>query len=163
MKKNVNKSSRENGFTLTEVILSVVLVGIVTSLALGILHTQARTYSQIYNRSLMTFEARNALRLLRSEIRSMNPNNISTLSAGTLEFTDVQNNTVLYNYKEQDKELIRNNQVILKNLTAAPFQYLDKDQNVTEQKSEVRFVKINLQLAAGNESAQMEELIYVRN
>ncbi len=161
MKKIVTKSSRENGFTLIEVIISVVLVGIVTSLALGILHTQAQTYSQIYNRSMLTFEARNALRLMRSEIRSMNPESITALDANQLEFTDVENNAV--SYKFQNGELTRNNQVILKNLTKAPFTFLDKDQNVTDQKSDIRFVRIKLFLAAGNETAQMEELIYVRN
>lgn len=160
--KNVFKNlKRQGGYTLIELIITVIITGIIAVVAVDIIYLQARTYNQVFDRSLLIAEGRKAIVALRDDVQGIDPSKISSMEADRLTFQNFNDETIDYYF--HDSQLDRNNNKLADYVQAAPFQYLDKDKNVTASAASLAFVKVQLNFTYGSNSTQFEEMLYVRN
>ncbi len=162
MWKAHKKWDNEHGFTLIELVVTFIILGIISTIAIGILDTNTKTYSEVFYRSYLLTEGRNALRVIRNDIQNMNRETLSILEAGHMKFDDVDGNSI--EYELSSASLLRNSQPLLNHLSNPDvFVYLDKNQDTTNVAQNVRFIRVNLKLTRNNFEIEMGEKIYVRN
>ncbi len=121
------------GFTLIEIIISIVLVGIIAGVAALIIMKGVRAYSDETSRSNVHYQARLAMERMAREVKiARNCGAIIPMAhpAATLAFTDINNIGVAYSLVGTN--LMRNAADILaQNVTALQFQFLDINGNPT--------------------------------
>lgn len=161
MKNTFKNLKRQGGFTLIEVIVTLVITGIIAVVAVDIIYLQARTYNQVFDRSLLINEARKAVVALRDDVQGIDPSKITSMEADRLTFQNFNGETIDYYFHAG--QLDRNNKKLAEYVQTGPFQYLDKDENVTASAADLAFVRVQLNFTYGSNSTQFEELLYVRN
>lgn len=119
------KNSR--GFTLIEIIISIVLVGIIAGVAALIIIQGVRAYSDEASRSDVHYQARLTMERMAREVKlvrsCMDINGMANPSA-SLDFWDIGNNQVIYTLVGTN--LMRNAaDTLAQNVTALQFQFLD--------------------------------------
>jgi prepilin-type N-terminal cleavage/methylation domain-containing protein len=88
---------RDDGFTLVEIIITIVIIGIIAGLAAMIILQGARTYSAEDSRSNAHYQVRLAVERMAREIRlirSQTAGDIPTMAASDLVFCDVTGKAV---------------------------------------------------------------------
>jgi len=137
---------KQNGFSLIELVIAIVITGIFASVIIGIVGQHSQSFAKIFNQSVIMSEGRKAMNRLRIDLQNLSPDS---------------GNTITYNYS-QDK-LSRNDKVIANFLQSATFTYLDKSKNETDDSQNLCYIKVNLIFKRNQETFKIEELIYARN
>jgi len=153
--------SKENGFTLVELIVSIMIFGIIGLVAFNIIYNQANTFNQVFNQTTSISDTRNVIRLLRRDIQNLSVADISTLESSNFVFTNSEGNEVAYTIS--DGSLTRNETPILTGVLENPFTYLNINQIETAVKDSVRFIGVTLSTSRNHETVRIEEIIYARN
>ena len=152
---------KQNGFSLIELVIAIVITGIFASVIIGIVGQHSQSFAKIFNQSVIMSEGRKAMNRLRIDLQNLSPDSISIMHPDLLKFNDINGNTITYNYS-QDK-LSRNDKVIANFLQSATFTYLDKSKNETDDSQNLCYIKVNLIFKRNQETFKIEELIYARN
>jgi prepilin-type N-terminal cleavage/methylation domain-containing protein len=161
MKRIIKYLYKENGFTLLELIMVIVIMGIMALVMTGIIGTQAQSFVSTFNSSSILHEGRRTIDMLRSDLHGLSADNINTMDADHLIFTDSDGNTL--DYELSDSTLSRNGTITARFLKQNPFSYLDIDQSETAVTADVVFIKITLDFERYNEYHKHEEIVYLRN
>jgi len=86
-----HKSARQSGFTLIEIIVTIVIIGIIASIAAGIILQGAKSFSAENSRNNLHYQARLAVERMAREvrlIRSQTVGDVQTMNATDLIFCD---------------------------------------------------------------------------
>jgi hypothetical protein len=153
--------SDRNGYSLHELNIVIMILGIIGVVAIAIIGGQTRHFIQIFNRSSSISEGRKAINFLRTDIHNLQTDDITIMLPSQLEFTSINGNTIEYLY--QNNRLFRNSNVLAVDLYSAQFSYLDIDQKITTNPTNICYIKIHLSFLKGNETVELEELIHARN
>lgn len=153
------------GFTLIEIVLTIVLVGILAGVAAVIIMQGARSYSTEQSRGEAHEQARFALdrmarevRLIRSCAAIIGPANPSN----TLSFTDINGNAVVFSVAGVN--LMRGPDLLASGVTSAqPFRFLDSAGNETTACPGIWFIEINLTDTQRAESLTLRTRVHPRN
>jgi len=158
---NNKRVSIEKGYTLFEVIIVVIILGVVSVLAINLMSRQTEVFTRIFNNSNLLSNARRAIEYIRRDLHGTSADSISTMTASNLTFQKSDGDAV--NYVMNAATLQRNGLTLADNLVSNPFSYLDANQNVTASTADLVFVKVTLNLGNVGESVQLEEIVFLRN
>ncbi|MGC1454351.1 MAG: type II secretion system protein [Nitrospirota bacterium] len=163
-----NAISSSNGFTLIEIVMTIVIVSILAALAAVIILQAVRAYSDEDSRSDVHYQARLAVERMARELRSMPSCTKLTVSSnpgGTLSFADVSTNaTVTFSIAGTD--LKRNNTDLLASgiTSAQPFRLLAADGNtLTTACPGIWFIEISVTDTKGSQSLPIRTRVHPRN
>ena len=156
----------ETGFTIMELTVSIIIMGVLASVTMGIIYFNAHSMNVVSNNTLARIELRSAMNRLRRDIQKMDSGSIVQADASHLYFIDIDGNLLRYRYN--NGQLDRSDDgttwtALLNNLTATPFVYRDTDLAVTVVLSEIRFVDVALNFHYEGENYIAGNRLYVRN
>ena len=147
------------GFTLLELIISMVLLGILTSMFAPFAGEAIKNALQHYAIGGILGEGRVAsLRLVR-DLRS--GQSVQTASASQIVFTDVNNNSITYSLS--GAYLQRNSVNLSGDVSSLSFAYYDKTGAVTATLASVCYVKYTLGLTRNSLPYSFSSVIWLRN
>ncbi|MBF0104167.1 MAG: hypothetical protein HQM16_02460 [Deltaproteobacteria bacterium] len=130
MKKNSSMSMRlksSGGFTLFEIVLSIVIAGIIFGVASETMIQQAKTYSFIANRKTTIADVRYAVNRMVHEIRYFETTDISSITASSMSFIDEDGQPATFSLSASGGSLavFRNSDVIIPKVEDFDIEYQD--------------------------------------
>jgi prepilin-type N-terminal cleavage/methylation domain-containing protein len=154
-----------SGFTLVEIVITIVLIGIISGIAAMIILQGVQTYSVEDSRSNMFYQAQLAMERMAKEIRqirSASTTDIQTMTAADLKFTNVTGATVEFTWGTPVLSL--GTQQLASGITAFAFKYYLVDGTTqTADRTQVWFVEIILTAQQGTETLQMNSRVHPMN
>ena len=167
-------NTKANGFTLIEIVITIVLIGILSGLAAMIILQGVRAYSDEQSRSDVHYQARLAMDRMAREIRLARAASATgTVVSGTITgnptnsiiFTELSGGTISYSLSVTD--LMRTTggvPVLLANgITTLEFQHYDNAGVLTTTAANVWIVEINVIAQQGGETLNLRTRVHPRN
>lgn len=130
--------NKKLGFTLLELIIVIVLVGIVVFFLAGIIQQIVESWYFVVDKEELSIQAPYALNRLVRELRTANT--VTSALSNSITFRDYQNN--VYMYYLSNGVLYRNGKEILDGITNFSLQYYPSSSNIER-------VIINLERSKG--------------
>lgn len=157
------------GFTLIELIMVIVIVGIIAGVMTPFAANSFRYWALTRSERDAIFSSRLALNRMVREIRQIkNVASITTFTATQFAYTDINNNTM--NFQQSGNSLLRiyngaSNELSnkLQSSGGLTFTYLDTNGAVTAVAANIRMVRIKLILQSGDAVVTTESLARFRN
>lgn len=139
----------QNGFTLIELIMVIMIMGIVSAIIGGILLNSYQTFQTAKNIGETDWQGFIALQRMTDEIRSIrSANDISTASTSQLSFTDINGSAVTYQLSGNN--LLRNSQTLASGIQSLSFGYLNSAGGTAATTALVRYITISITAVNGN-------------
>jgi prepilin-type N-terminal cleavage/methylation domain-containing protein len=158
---------KSDGFTLVEIVITIVLVGIIAGVAAMIILPGIRSYAQEEAHSEVHYQARLGMERMAREIRLVrSQTDITTMAANTFQYADiagnqmgfqVTGNTLFRSQNGPSLPLATGSNVVLN------FTYLRQDGTPAAVAAQVWFVVINLTVQQGSESLQLRTRVHPMN
>jgi len=157
------------GFTLIEIVITIVLVGILAGLAAVIITQGVQAFGEQQARSDVHYQARLAVERIAREARMVRSCADITLPANpsaSLSFTDINGAAVAFSVA--GGTLSRGADVLAGNLTSAtPFRFLKKNGTDTTTScvspDDIWFIEISVTSTQGAETLQLRTRVHPRN
>jgi prepilin-type N-terminal cleavage/methylation domain-containing protein len=162
-----NKKGHQAGFTLVELVITIVLVGILAGLAALIILQGVRAYADEQSRSDLHYQARLAMERMAREIRLIRSCGDITPPASnpaaSITFTDISGTSV--NFALAGNNLNRGADLLATGITSAqPFRFLAADGTTTTIACPgIWFVEITVADTQRTESVQMRTRVHPRS
>jgi prepilin-type N-terminal cleavage/methylation domain-containing protein len=161
---------RENqkGFTLIEIIITIIIIGIVSSVAIGIVSICAESISRVSNSSRGQSDLRMVMRIIRSDFQKIKASKIDSdhMDNDELFFKDIDGNDVNYQLTNSALQRQVNNnswQTILTNVQQNPFTYLNQNLSSTTNRLNVKFINVSLEVNYNGNVKSLNDRFYLRN
>jgi prepilin-type N-terminal cleavage/methylation domain-containing protein len=158
------------GFTLVEVVITIVIVGIISGIASLILLQGVRAYSDGQSRSDVHYQARLAMERMGREIRlvrSRTVADIPVMNPTLFLFTDSQGVQMGFRLNAGAVQRTQDNgttwQTLATGVTALNFSYLQQDGVTPAAATTLWFVAIEMTDQQGSETLQMRTRVHPRN
>lgn len=171
-----HRRTSQNGFTLMEITISVVLLGILGVVGTTMMSGSFYTTRVISTEHLAYSEARYAMERMAREIREMQYDtatsslSLSTMTAAQLSFVKTSmtgTSNVSFQYTAPTLSMSyppAASAVLARDISAFSFTYLDENRVVTAQPNNVRFVRIALTTSpAGAQALSLVTQVNLRN
>ena len=171
MKRQAYGTGNE-GFTLMEIILVLVLIGIMAAVLVPTLQEGVQSYTVTETRGDLTAQARQAATRMIRELRNIqkeadNTPNISSANVTTVTFMDVLDNTITFNLSGGTVQ--RNSDALVEQVSNLSFRYFNATNaeltslplNATDRNN-VRRILVVLTLADGSLTVLVTEQAYLR-
>lgn len=157
---------KKKGFTLVEIILSVSLVGILFIFASLLLRGGLDAYTHVSQRGANLQAARFAMdRMIREliQVEDDNQNNIQTIQSNRIVFVDSLG--MMSDFELIGQNLMRNNDILLSNVTALTFTGFTSANTITSSGSQVRRVRIQFSTLPPGQTAPLtlRTDVFIRN
>ncbi|MCD4692985.1 MAG: hypothetical protein K8R79_08735 [Calditrichales bacterium] len=153
--------SNQQGTTLMELAIVVIVIGFLVPAIAGIINIQSKSLALVFNRTIITYEARNVMNELRSDLLKTCPDKVINISAGYLVFTKSDGGRVEYLAKNGD--LLRNHKIVITGLEKDPFTYYDKNLQEISFPQKLKLISVFFLIQKNGQAVNLEEAIYVRN
>lgn len=132
---------KQKGFTLIELILSIILMGIISVVIGRIMVAGFKTFITSQNISEADWQGLLALEMITNDIHDIrSASSITTISASSLVFTDMAGTIVTYQLSGTN--LQRNSLTVASGITALAFTYLNGSGTVTATPAAVRYITV---------------------
>lgn len=155
----------ERGFTLIELIMAIVLVGVVAGIIGMVLLGGMQAFVAQDTKASITTQGRLAVeRMVRDIrlIRSRTAADIPTMTGATLSFVDTSGNSVVYT--SGGGAVTRNGVALASpNATALTFSYFQQSGAVAASATQVWVIEVNLTFAGTNDSQDFRVRVHPRN
>ena len=162
---NGARKSSLAGFTLVELILVIVTVGIIAAVLTPFISSAVDSWFFTSTEREIVFSARLAMNRMVREIRQIkNTASITTFTSTAFTFQDINDTNI--NFQQTGSSLERNSYELtgkLQDPGGLEFTYLDSDGNSTETSDDIRMVRIKLILLLGDNSITIQSLARFRN
>lgn len=162
------ENPHSKGFTLVEIIITIVIVGIIAGIAAMIIAEGVRAYSDAQVRSDVHYQARLAMERMAREIRMIRScgdiNPPGSNPSGTISFTDINGNGVNFS-SAAGNNLNRGANLLARGITSGqPFTFLAADgTTLTTACPGIWLVQIDLTSTQGSETLQIRTRVHPRN
>jgi prepilin-type N-terminal cleavage/methylation domain-containing protein len=176
MRQHRRSRASQNGFTLMEITISVVLLGILGVVGTTMMSGSFYTTRVISTEHLAYSEARYAMERMAREIREMQYDtatsslSLSTMTAAQLSFVKTSmtgTSNVSFQYTAPTLSMSyppAASAVLARDISAFSFTYLDENRVVTAQPNSVRFVRIALTTSpSGAQALSLVTQVNLRN
>ena len=142
-KKDMQTTSRDkSGYTLLEVIVVTVILGIVGSAASFVLINCLRTYNTVAPSLFASYEATLATERMKRELRNAVAGSITTVEPRSVEFVNEEGESV--NYRASAENLYRNDDLLVENLEAFELAYWSRGGQPATTPSEVHLIELDV-------------------
>jgi prepilin-type N-terminal cleavage/methylation domain-containing protein len=144
------KSKCSRGFTLLELVATIVILSVVAAIGSRILQTSFNAFYQNQYITDANAQGRLALERMSRDIHSINsPASIISATSSQLAFVNTSGNSM--SFLLSGTQLWLNNQVLADgvNVGSSSFTYLDENAAITTTLANIRYVIINLVLTQG--------------
>lgn len=135
------------GFTLIEVVIAMTLLGLVCVAIAPMIYQGIQGALIAKDRSTLDWSARESLMRLGREMYAVRSFSITTANATTFTFTSNVGEAVTYTYDGVGDQLLRNSDVLAKNLTSFSFTYYDASGAVTAVTTSIRYIAATAQFS----------------
>jgi prepilin-type N-terminal cleavage/methylation domain-containing protein len=152
------------GFTLIEFIVVIIIAGVVFSVMGPLLFLGFRASKLQYTWSGVTGQGRAALSRMTRELRNIRSNsstNLSSMSANTITFIDLDGNQITYSLSNGN--LMRGANILAQNTSGLTFAYYDANGAVTAVSTNVQYVGLVFTVSDGTVSETYRDDVYLRN
>ncbi len=162
-----SKDPNSKGFTLIEIVITIVLVSILAGIAAMIILQGVKMYSDEQSRSDVHYQARIAMERMAREIRVIrSAADITTFTTSTLRFTDISGAALGFEWTNPTLSRFNGvgNDVLASGVNPFSFSYFEND-GVTPAVlvDNVWFVEIDMTSVQGVETMQMKTRVHPRN
>jgi prepilin-type N-terminal cleavage/methylation domain-containing protein len=153
------------GFSLIELVVVIVVLGVISTMVGEILYHSAQSVATTYDVSNISTQSRVALERMAREIRMIrSSDDLTTVQADEIDFVDV--NGVSISYSLSGTDLLRNSNVLAKQIASLAFAYQDSEGNdltfpVTA--ADVRYVKVSLNATENDANIALQTTVFLRN
>lgn len=156
---------RQAGFTLIELVITIVLVGIIGTIGSLLIMQGAKEYIAQDVRAGLTNQGRLGIERMAREVRAIRSRtaaDIPTWSAGALQFTDVAGTSITYTVGAGT--LTRNGTALASDVSALTFSYLQND-GVTAATlpTNIWIIRISLTVTRAGESQTLRTRVHPRS
>lgn len=156
---------KKTGFTLTELIIVIILVGIIAGVVTPFIANSFSYWVITRAERDAIFGSRLALNRMVREIRQIkNVSSIGNYTATQFSYTDINNNSM--DFRQSGASLYRNTDELsdkLQDPGGLEFTYLDQNGTVTATQGNIRMVRIQLILESGEAKVTIRSLARFRN
>lgn len=154
--------AKQRGFSLIEMVLVIVIVGIIASVGAQLMGTGFQLYFTGRDTLSVDAQARVALERMTRELRTVRPATSLTMTPATqITFTD-ETGTVVQ-YVLGGGNLMRNTEVLAGGVTGLGFVYLDSTGAVTATAAQVFYVSVQFTVTQGGMSSTYRATVSPRN
>jgi len=167
------RTPNSNGFTLIEIVITIVLVTILSGLAAVIILQGVKAYSTEQSRSDVHYQSRAAMERMAREIRLMRWNaalaqaDVTTMNPTIIRYTDIQGNQLGFRLNVAEVQRTQDNaatwQTLATGVTALNFNYFQQDGVTPASAATLWFVEITMTDTQGSETLQMRTRVHPRN
>ncbi len=172
MSISMRKYREEAGFTLIELVVSIVILGILSLVGYGIIALNASTFNMVNTNTIQRWDVRKAMQELKHDCQMIDPNRLVAVGGGgnktdLLTFVTLENNTI--RYKRNSSGILQKKinsgswRNLVEHLTTAPFRFLNTNMAPTSVISEITFIEVDLQRTVDSKTFTLTEQFYVRN
>jgi prepilin-type N-terminal cleavage/methylation domain-containing protein len=151
------------GFTLLEMVIVIVVLGIVASIAAPMIYTAAQASQAQSRLSDILGQARSAMIRMSRDLRNIRSTDASDLVMGASSLSLIDVNTDAIAYTLSSGNLLRNGQILAQGVSNLSFTYYDANAAVTAVNANVRYIKFSFTVTRNTISETFYNLIYVRN
>jgi prepilin-type N-terminal cleavage/methylation domain-containing protein len=151
------------GFTLIEIIIVIIILSIIISMGGVLLGLGFRGGFASKDDVYVTSMARTAMERMSRDLLSARDASTSDLTPNTNSITYTSNDGNSVTYALSGTNLMRNNKILSKNISALTFTYYDQTFASTTTTSDVRCIQINMTASYNNVSDNLQTLICPRN
>lgn len=159
------------GFTLIEIVITIVIVGIISSIAAMIILQGMKAYTTEQDLSDIHYQARLSMARMAREIRlirSQTVADIPTMNGTTLLYNDINGTQMGFRLNVGNIQRTQDNgttwQTLATNITGGTvFTYLDNTGAVTAAQTSLWIVQIQAAVTQGKESVTMRTTVHPRN
>lgn len=144
-------NKRLKGFTLMEVAIVIVLMGIVAVMSGGLLLQGSRGTNQAEALDELDWKAREGFERLSRELRSIRPTSMTTLTASQLSYTSVEGESV--SFVVSGSTLTRNGTTLLDGISSFSFSYYTNAGAVTAVAANVRLIQFTGTFTLSNQTS----------
>ena len=154
--------AKQRGFSLIEVILVIVILGIIVGVGAQFMGTSFQLYFSSRDNLNVDAQARAALERMTRELRAIRPATSLTMTPATqITFTDEAGTVVQYILSGGN--LLRNTQVLAGGVTGLGFEYLNSTGAVTATPAQVFYISVQFTVTQGGKSSIYRATISPRN
>ncbi len=161
------RNPKSKGFTLVEIVITIVIVSIIAAIAAAILLQGVQAYVAEGERSDVHYRARLAIERMAREIRLIRDQgtDIITMTPSSLQFTDINGSNTGFTWAAST--LYRwngtGNDTLATGITSFAFSYLQQDGVSAATPADVWYIDIALTSRQGAESLVMRSRVHPRN
>jgi prepilin-type N-terminal cleavage/methylation domain-containing protein len=153
---------KQNGFTLIELAMVIVIIGIIAAMASSMISQGFEAYFTGKNVMDADWQGRLALERMARDIREIrSAGDISTMTASQLTFVDLSGNTITYQLSGTN--LMRNSQILANGIQSMTLSYFDANGSTTASASAVRYISISLNVTQNNTNITVATAVYARD
>jgi len=165
--KSIIFHGRANGFTLIEIIITIVIISIIASLAAMIILKGVSGYSAEDQRSNLNYQASLAMERMERDIRMIRSQgaDIATMTATNLQYTNVNGATVGFSWTSPTLNRWNGtgNDMLATGISAFSFTYLQQDGITAATSANVWFIDISMTSQQGTDTVAMHSRVHPRN
>lgn len=169
-RKSEIRNLNSRGFTLVEIIITIVIVAIIAGIAAMIIAQGVRAYSTEQSRSDVHYQARLAVERMAREIRlirSQTAADITTMNPATIRYTDINGNQMGFRLNGNNIERTQDNavtwQILAGSASALTFTYLQQDGVTGAAATNLWYVTIDVTDAQGAETLEIRTRVHPMN
>lgn len=152
---------KKSGFTLLEFIIGMT-AGVAIALVAVFLFAPVDNWVYTQSRRSGTSENSAAMMRMLKEIRRIKtPGQIQIFDADHLQFIDIDDQTV--DFQKSGTDLLRDADVLARNVQGLTFSYMDEEGNVTTDVGEIRVVRVELVTTSGAQTIRLQSSARIRN
>jgi prepilin-type N-terminal cleavage/methylation domain-containing protein len=164
------RTSNSKGFTLIEAIITIVIVGIISSIAALIILEAMKASSKEQNLSDAHYQARLAVERMAREIRTVRSQTVADIpmmNVANFQFTDIQGIQMGFRLNSGNVQRTQDNaatwQTLATGVTTLNFSYLQQDGVTPATATTLWFVVIDMTDTQGADSLPMRTRVHPMN
>ena len=161
-----SRLSRQPGFSLVELIVVIVVLGIIASMGAIVVRDGMLGYLRGREITSVDWQGRLALERITRELRDVaapNFSNIAATSCNSSTFSFSDTNAVPISYTQSTSTLLRNGQPLADSVSGLRFHCLQSDVQATATLSAVYYVSVSMVVSTTNTNATYRATVKPRN
>lgn len=157
------------GFTMIELVIVMVIIGIVASVSAPLIYHAAEGSGLLYNISETAGQANVGFTQILLNLKDIDSAAaITTMTSTAIGFTNLDGDTVSISYNGTDDKVYRSEnggtaRALLDNVTAFSFTYQDQNGTTTAVAADVRYVTVSVTITKDDVVRTFKDTVYLAN